>query len=185
MPSVKPLPQPIKGNADWRQYRSFQLENGVTCTVVHDKESKTTAAAAVVDAGAGSDPRSLSGTAHFCEHMLFLGSKEYPGENEYKSFLSAHGGRSNASTSLHTTTYKFEVLSDYGEKAFDIFSNFFISPLFSASGVSREVQAVDSENRYSAVYIYGFGPDHDGVKPPGCFVSSNSFFNICNNVVRI
>ena len=80
--------------------------------------------------------------------MLFLGSERYPGENEYKSYLASHGGRSNASTSLHTTTYKFEVLADYAEKAFDIFSNFFISPLFSPSGVSREVQAVDSENRY-------------------------------------
>ena len=67
LPVTKPLPEPIKGKADWRTYRSFQLENGVTCTVVHDKESKTFASAAVVDAGAGADPRSLSGTAHFCE----------------------------------------------------------------------------------------------------------------------
>ena len=47
---------------------------------------------------------------------------------------------------MHLTNYKFEVLADHAEKAVDIFSNFFISPLFTASGTAREVQAVDSEN---------------------------------------
>ena len=30
-----------------------------------------------------SDPDELPGLAHFCEHMLFLGTKKYPEENEY------------------------------------------------------------------------------------------------------
>eukprot|EP00934_Nitzschia_sp_Nitz4_P005395 Nitzschia sp. Nitz4//scaffold243_size29414//11200//15047//NITZ4_008058-RA/size29414-augustus-gene-0.12-mRNA-1//1//CDS//3329543837//5385//frame0 len=140
------LPVPIKGQADWRQYRALRLENGVTCLVINDKESKTTGMACVVNAGAAADPRSLSGLAHFTEHMCFLGSEKYPGENEYKRYLSAHGGRSNASTSMQLTNYKFEVLADHAETAVDIFSNFFIAPLFTASGTSREVQAVDSEN---------------------------------------
>jgi insulysin len=78
--------------------------------------------------------------------MLFLGSERYIGENDYKSFLAQHGGRSNASTSMHGTTYKFEVLAPHAEKAFDIFSAFFVSPLFTHSGTSREILAVDSEN---------------------------------------
>ena len=82
----------------------------------------------------------------FCEHMCFLGSVKYPGENEYKSYLAQHGGHSNASTSMHFTTYKFDVLAEYAEHAIDIFANFFIEPLFTLSGTSREVHAVDSEN---------------------------------------
>lgn len=65
----KALPTPIKGKADWREYRAFELENGVICLAVNDKESKTTAMSCVVDVGASSDPRSMSGLAHFCEHM--------------------------------------------------------------------------------------------------------------------
>ena len=38
--------------------------------------------------------------------QCFLGSEEYPRENEYKQYLSKHGGRSNASTSLSHTTYQ-------------------------------------------------------------------------------
>jgi len=145
------LPETIKGKADWRSFRSFQLKNGVRCTVVQDPESKTFAAAAIVDTGAGADPRSMPGVAHFVEHCLFLGSEKYPDENGYKSFLAAHGGRSNASTSLHTTTYKFEILADKGEPALDRFAQFFVAPLFTASGTGREVQAVDSENSKNLV----------------------------------
>lgn len=144
--AIQILPAPRKGKADWREYRPFRLDNGVTCMAVHDKESKTTAVTAAVLAGAAADPRDLSGLAHFCEHMCFLGSEKYPGENEYKRYLATHGGQSNGSTSLHLTTYKFDVLAEHAEGAVDIFSNFFVSPLFTPSGTSREVQAVDSEN---------------------------------------
>lgn len=141
-----PLPSPMKGRADWRNYKAFRLENGVTCLVINDKESKTTAMSCIVEVGASADPRELSGLAHFCEHMCFLGSEKYPGENEYKRYLSSHGGRSNASTSMFLTNYKFEVLADHAEKAVDIFCNFFVAPLFTKSGTEREVQAVSSEN---------------------------------------
>lgn len=143
---VIPLPDVIKGDADWREYRPLELANGVKVVLVHDHHSKTTAAAATVDVGASSDPPGMEGLAHYCEHMCFLGSVKYPGENEYKKFLSQHGGRSNASTSMHLTTYKFEVLADHAEHTLDIFSQFFCDPLFTKSGAGREIQAVDSEN---------------------------------------
>ena len=37
------------------------------------------------------DPKELPGLAHFCEHMLFLGTEKFPVENEYPRFLSEHG----------------------------------------------------------------------------------------------
>ena len=67
------LPNVRKGKSDWREYRAIQLKNGVICVLVHDKESKYTAMATAVDAGASCDPRSYSGLAHFTEHMCFLG----------------------------------------------------------------------------------------------------------------
>lgn len=45
-----------------------------------------------VHVGHFSDPATLPGLAHFCEHMLFLGTKGYPDENAYSQYLSAHGG---------------------------------------------------------------------------------------------
>ena len=68
-PRITHLPQVIKGNSDWRSYRPIRLSNGVTCIIVQDKESKTTACSVAVAVGASSDPREMSGLAHFTEHM--------------------------------------------------------------------------------------------------------------------
>lgn len=43
---------------------------------------------------------SLQGLSHYLEHMLFMGSKKYPNENEYDQYLQQHGGSSNAYTDL-------------------------------------------------------------------------------------
>ena len=92
------------------------------------------------------DPDSVPGLAHFCEHMLFLGTEKYPDENEYNPYLSSHGGSSNAFTDTEDTNYYFDINSDHFEGAVDRFAQFFISPLFTESATSRELKAVDSEN---------------------------------------
>ena len=43
---------------------------------VHDDLA---AAAMCVNAGSYHEPQHIGGLAHFCEHMLFMGSKKYPG----------------------------------------------------------------------------------------------------------
>ncbi|CAB1115801.1 unnamed protein product [Ectocarpus sp. CCAP 1310/34] len=97
---------------DKRHYRWLLLPNGlqVMVMVISDPNANKAAAAMSVDVGAASDPVGLPGLAHFLEHMLFLGTSKYPVENAYKSYLAKHGGRSNASTAMDVTTFKFEVL---------------------------------------------------------------------------
>lgn len=130
---------------DERSYRSITLSNGLRILLASDPTAEHGAAAMTVTVGAAFDP-DLPGLAHFCEHMLFLGSAKYPDESAYKKFLSAHGGRSNASTSMENTTFKFEVLAAHLLEALDIFAQFFIAPLFTASATERELNAVDAED---------------------------------------
>jgi hypothetical protein len=59
------------------------------------------------------DPWELPGLAHFCEHMLFLGTDKYPLENEYGKFISAHGGHTNAYTAADHTNYHFDIAPDH------------------------------------------------------------------------
>lgn len=51
-----------------------------------------------VGIGSYSDPDNIPGLAHYLEHMLFMGSKKYPKENEYDSFVHLNGGFTNAYT---------------------------------------------------------------------------------------
>ena len=45
-----------------------------------------------VASGSLNDPAGTDGLAHFCEHMLFLGTRKYPEENHYSKFIKMHGG---------------------------------------------------------------------------------------------
>ncbi|XP_020276491.1 nardilysin-like isoform X4 [Asparagus officinalis] len=107
--------------------------------------TKKAAAAMCVGMGSFSDPSNAQGLAHFLEHMLFMGSSDFPDENEYDSYLSKHGGSSNAYTETEHTCYHFEVNREYLKGALKRFSRFFVSPLVKAEAMEREVLAVDSE----------------------------------------
>lgn len=96
----------VKSQQDNRDYRGLQLSNGLKVLLISDPATDKAAAAMTVDVGHMSDPENLPGLAHFCEHMLFLGTKKYPNENAYSTYLSENGGTSNASTYADNTVLK-------------------------------------------------------------------------------
>ncbi|KAG8529895.1 uncharacterized protein KY384_005376 [Bacidia gigantensis] len=147
---------------DDRSYRVVRLPNKLEALLVHDPDTDKASASVSVDAGSFSDADDMPGMAHAVEHLLFMGTKKYPVENEYSRYLTAHSGYSNAYTASTQTNYYFEVSSSsqsgengvvngnppsplYG--ALDRFAQFFISPLFLSSTLDRELKAVDSENK--------------------------------------
>ncbi|KAI8388880.1 Metalloenzyme, LuxS/M16 peptidase-like protein [Radiomyces spectabilis] len=137
-----------KSDNDDRDYRLIKLAtNDLQVLLVHDKDTDKSSAALDVHVGHLSDPEDLQGLAHFCEHLLFMGTEKYPKENDYNQYLAEHSGFSNAFTGVEDTNYYFEVGHEYLEGALDRFAQFFISPLFSDSCTERELKAVDSEHK--------------------------------------
>ncbi|XP_077053081.1 insulin-degrading enzyme isoform X2 [Siphateles boraxobius] len=136
----------IRSPEDKREYRGLDFTNGLKAILISDPTTDKSSAALDVHIGSLSDPENISGLAHFCEHMLFLGTKKYPKENEYSQFLSEHAGSSNAFTSGEHTNYYFDVSHEHLQGALDRFSQFFLCPLFDESCKDREVNAVDSEH---------------------------------------
>lgn len=130
---------------DHKEYRRIVLENGLICLLVCDHKTDKSAAGLTVLTGSYDDPDDLKGLAHFLEHMLFMGSKEYPRQNEYSEYIESNGGSSNAYTSDNSTFYYFDIPNDCFENSLDIFGHFFISPLFTRELVDREMCAVNSE----------------------------------------
>ena len=104
-----------------------------------------------VGVGGFHEPRNIGGLAHFCEHMLFMGSEKYPDENQFTSFCAKHSGSDNAHTDNHVTVYAFDISPSKFVDALDMWAQFFIAPLMKVDSVEREMEAVDSEyNNFKA-----------------------------------
>ena len=129
-----------------REFFSGVLKNNIKYTIIQDKNITQASVCVCIKAGSINNPKEYQGLAHFLEHMLFLGSKKYPKENHFDDTLKCHGGNSNAYTALFETVYYFSVNNNYLEKILDIFSRFFIDPLFDKDSVSREINAINSEH---------------------------------------
>ena len=121
------------------------LPNGLKALLISDPDTEQSAASLGVNIGSLSDNLDEFGLAHFCEHLLFMGTEKYPSENEYENYLSKNGGNSNAYTDLDKTIFYFNVDNDAFEGAIDRFAQFFISPKFNEGSVEREINAVNSE----------------------------------------
>lgn len=112
-------------------------------------EEKLAACALCIGVGSFSDPDDIPGLAHFVEHMVFMGSKKYPAENAFDSFIKKRGGSDNASTDFELTTFYFECHEVHMQNALDIFSLFFVSPIMKRESMTREREAIESEFQMS------------------------------------
>lgn len=124
----------------------IRLSNGLEAFLISDPGTHQSCAALAVDAGSWQDPDEYPGMAHFLEHMLFMGTKAYPKEAEYKQYISDHGGSWNAYTASNRTVYGFSINNEFLNEGLDRFAHFFIDPLFLQNSVGRELLAVDQEH---------------------------------------
>lgn len=135
-----------KPNDYIRNFKAGKLKNDLSYCIIQDTNIDYCSMSCSVGVGSYSDPIEYQGMAHFLEHMLFLGSKRYPDENHFDKKLSENGGNSNAYTSFFETNYYFKCNNNSKEKIIDIFSRFFIDPLFNEDMVGREINAINSEH---------------------------------------
>jgi len=142
----------ITSESDTNEYRVITLENGLTAMLISD--AKTDSSAASIDYGAGSffdyfevdgKKEGCAGLAHFHEHMLFLGSKEYPGEDAFNNLLTKYAGQDNAFTAEEHTNFHFQCHNEGFYDVMKIWAAFFKNPLMTESAMYREMNQVHSE----------------------------------------
>ena len=134
-----------KSKSDTLNYGLKILSNGLTVLFISDPEANKSSAALGVNVGNLVDKQDEQGLAHFCEHLLFMGTDKYPSENEYSSYLSKNSGVYNASTTGDRTIFYFDVSNEAFEGALERFAYFFICPRFNEGSVEREINTIDSE----------------------------------------
>jgi hypothetical protein len=117
---------------DRRSYRGLWLANGLCVLLASDPDPACRGAACMeVRVGSMNNPVEWPGLAHFCEHMLFLGTRRFPEESGFARFISSAGGSNNAFTSAETTAFHFDCRGETAlPAALDRFADFFVAPLF-------------------------------------------------------
>jgi zinc protease len=89
--------------------RKGVLANGLTYLIRRNTTASPSADfRLVVNVGSAHETKTQAGIAHFLEHMLFNGTKKYPGTTVQKA-IDEIGGTWNAATSFDNTTYQVTV----------------------------------------------------------------------------
>ncbi|XP_077261777.1 insulin-degrading enzyme-like isoform X7 [Temnothorax americanus] len=136
----------IHADNDPRLYRGLVLTNKMRIFLISDPSTDISFASMNVNAGYMRDSDDLPGLAHLCEHILLLGTEEYPEQNNYLEYLKQNGGSCNAVTALNSTFYSFYINSKKLEGALNRLAQFFIAPLFRETLIEKEINgSIDAE----------------------------------------
>jgi len=135
-----------KPKFDLRNYIGGKLNNNIKYIIINDNTLDKTYISVNIKAGSYNEPKGYDGLAHFLEHMLFMGSERYPHESYFMDKVSKYSGFNNAHTQPTETCYYLGFLNDGFDEIIDIFSRFFIDPLFLKDAIDREMNAVNNEH---------------------------------------
>lgn len=102
---------------------SFVLPNGLRVLIVDTRSFPSFTALLLVGVGSRYETPSENGLAHFLEHMVFKGSRNYPNSFILSSTIESFGGEFNAFTSKDHTGYWIKAPSAHFYSAIDVLSD--------------------------------------------------------------
>ncbi|OGS26684.1 MAG: hypothetical protein A2339_03655 [Elusimicrobia bacterium RIFOXYB12_FULL_50_12] len=85
-----------------------KLDNGLTAILIEDHSQPLVSVQVWVKAGSINENTKTYGLSHFLEHLIFKGSKNYPGD-EMTRKTETNGGSINAATSKEYTQYHIDI----------------------------------------------------------------------------
>lgn len=130
-------------------YSESKLDNGLTVVVVPMESPGLVAYYSIVRTGSRDEfEPGHSGFAHFFEHMMFRGTKKYPGD-VYDKLVTEMGANANAFTSSDVTCYYLQISSEDLEKTMELESDRFQNLWYEEEAFKTEAGAVYGEYRKS------------------------------------
>ena len=132
-------------------YQTVNLDNGLKAYLIPVKGSGLVAYYSVVRTGSRDEwEPGKSGFAHFFEHMMFRGTKKYPG-SVYDRLITEMGADANAYTTDDYTCYHLVVPAEHLEKVAELESDRFQNLWYKESAFKTEAGAVYGEYRKGRV----------------------------------
>ncbi|MDG4947600.1 pitrilysin [Actinobacillus equuli subsp. haemolyticus] len=126
-------------------YQAIRLKNDMTVLLISDSKANKSLMSLALPIGSMEDPIQQQGLAHYLEHMILMGSKQFPETSSLDRFLTENGGYNNASTTADRTAYYLEVNNNAFDGAVTRLADAFAQPLLSENNAKREVNAVNAE----------------------------------------
>jgi predicted Zn-dependent peptidase len=106
-----------------------------------------------IKSGSRNETEEQHGYAHFIEHMLFKGTKNYSA-GDIARIVDRVGGQHNAATNREYTCYYINVVSDHIELAMQLLAETFYDSLFDSTELDKEKNVIMEEIR-----MYEDAPD--------------------------
>ena len=136
------------------KYQKETLPNGLTVIMIPTESPGLVAYYSVVRTGSRDEvEQGKSGFAHFFEHMIFRGTKTYPGP-VYDSIVTSIGASANAYTTDDYTAYHLNFAKDDLEKVIEIESDRFQNLYYEKPVFQTEAGAVYGEYRKNITSPY-------------------------------
>lgn len=128
---------------------SMRLENGLTILVTEQRELPVVSAQVWVGVGSVDEGDAVRGLSHFLEHLMFKGTKNFPGD-EISRRVEKTGGVINAGTSKEFTQYYIDTQKDGVDEALRMLADIVFSATLPQDDIDRERPVVIEEIRRAA-----------------------------------
>jgi predicted Zn-dependent peptidase len=125
-------------------YKKQKLDNGLRIVAAPMPRMQSAALGIWVRVGGRHENAANKGTAHFLEHLLFKGSKNYTCR-KLKEAIEGVGGALNGFTSEELTCYLVKTPAKHIESALDVLSDMVIYPTLPECEIEKEKTVITEE----------------------------------------
>ncbi|MCK5082240.1 MAG: insulinase family protein, partial [Candidatus Omnitrophica bacterium] len=125
-------------------YKKSALRNGLRIVTRSIKDRDSISIGFWVGVGGRYEEGRIKGAAHFLEHILFKGSRDYSCE-EIKMRIEGVGGALNAFTSEEQTCFYAKIPSKHLNQTFDVLSDMIANPKIALTDVNKEKTVIVEE----------------------------------------
>ncbi|MDO8560055.1 MAG: pitrilysin family protein [bacterium] len=119
-------------------YQKTKIPNGPLLLTAPRSGTAAITLLVLVPVGSRHETKDINGSSHFCEHLMFKGTKKRPTSLDLTKELDAVGAEYNAYTSKDHTGYYIKASADHLELAYDILSDMVRNSVFDAKEVDKE-----------------------------------------------
>lgn len=122
------------------------LKNGLQIYVIERPQSPVVLTSVWYKVGSSYEYNGITGVSHYLEHMLFRGTKKYPGDM-FEKLIYQNAGSSNAFTTYDFTTYHEELPADKLDLSLKLEADRMKNIVLSEQLLAREKKVIMEERR--------------------------------------